>query len=319
MNLRRHFWKIRYQPRCFSIVIGNIHLGGTGKTPVVMSLARQLAGKIAVLSRGYRGECELTGAKVDPEHEQAARLYGDEPVQIALAGTADVYVGANRKRIFQQWIEPKKYDTVIMDDGFQHLNVRAQLQLVLFPVREMNWGRYTLPMGQLREPVNAIGSSDAILLTHWQSSFETIESTRAWLGQRFPNLPLFDVKLYSSGFFLSNSIETEIKDKKLVAFCGLANPGSFRECLKDHPRISLVSPFRDHHRYHENDIQRLVNYKNKLGAEGFVTTEKDWVKVGSRLGSLQEKVYVLRSECEIESSFWPFLESKRGNIDATAD
>ncbi len=258
------------------VSIGNISVGGSGKTPFVIALGRLLAERgiaFDVLSRGY-GRSSTEIAVVDPNGSPAQ--FGDEPLLIARKLQAPVIVGADRYEaglLAEQRFGSKLH---VLDDGFQHRRLHRDFDIVLLPAEDQAGS--LLPIGRLREPISALNRADAIVLTDSQAQAGHAKNT--WRAHRVIELPA------AAG--------------KSVAFCGIARPRQFLEGLKSSKlEIAGTFTFPDHYRYQQRDIDRLLALKKQTKAGSFITTEKDLINLGTLSTQLSPLAAVpLRIELE---------------------
>ena len=245
------------------VSIGNISVGGSGKTPFVIALGELLQQRsidFDVLSRGY-GRSSTGIAIVDPNGSPAQ--FGDEPLLIARKLHAPVIVGADRYRA--GLLAEKQFSSKLhlLDDGLQHRRLHRDFDIVLLPAEDQHGT--LLPMGRLREPLSALERADAVVLP--DSAEKPLHAKSAWLARR-------QIELTAEGM--------------LVAFCGIARPRQFFDALKAaRQEIAGTLTFHDHHRYAQRDIDRLRDLKKQTGASGFVTTEKDAINLGPLFAQLQ--------------------------------
>lgn len=275
-----------------TISIGNITVGGTGKTPLVAFVAEILAEKgekVCIISRGYKREDENKRVLVSDGKEILAdvRQAGDEPFEIAekLLGKAFVVADANRVE-GGLWAKEKFGITAfVLDDAFQHLKVKRDLNIVSIDATNPFGNGKTLPAGILREPLRNLNRADLIIITR-ANLVEEIEKLKLKIKNYNPNCPIITA---------SNKIShlTELKDfnKKLttynlpltteyLAFCGLGNPANFFEQLRNENfRLVQTINFPDHHFYNQNDIENLEASARKNKTRAFITTVKDAVKL----------------------------------------
>ncbi len=266
------------------ISVGNLTMGGTGKTPTVIALSQMLCqagNRVSILLRGYRGQ-NKRGPLLVSDGKQIrtdSLMAGDEAMVLArnLPG-ALVAVGTDRAES-GNWVESHfDVDVHLLDDGFQHLRVQRDLNLLLLDATDPFGRGYVPPLGRLREPLTGMRRADAILLTRVQVG-QTQDSLRGQLNQFIPATPVFLVrqKLVSASLFGS----TEIFDlgeinTHLLAFAGIGNPGQFFGSLRI-AGLKLAGElcFPDHHRYSRTDMQRLERECQRLGLNTVITTEKD--------------------------------------------
>ncbi|MGC2697445.1 MAG: tetraacyldisaccharide 4'-kinase [Candidatus Angelobacter sp.] len=246
------------------VSIGNISVGGSGKTPFVIALGellKQRGIEFDVLSRGY-GRSSPDIAVVDPNG--SPDQFGDEPLLIARKLQMPVIVGADR---YQTGLLAEKTFSSrlhLLDDGFQHRRLHRDFDIVLLPQDDL--ADVLLPVGRLREPQSALRRADAVV------TFEPLELSsfekQIWPARRSVTLPNIG--------------------GKAIAFCGIGRSRQFFEALRTlNQEISDKVAFGDHHRYQQRDIDRLLRLKNTHGADGFVTSEKDLVNLGTLSGQLQ--------------------------------
>jgi tetraacyldisaccharide 4'-kinase len=273
------------------VSVGNLTLGGTGKTPMVLHLARLLAGcglKPAVVSRGYGGRAKQPVNVVSDGQTLLlpAALAGDEPRLLAenLAGVP-VLTGIRRVLVGQAAIDSLGADIIVLDDGFQHLALRRDLDLALFNAGSPLGNGRVFPGGPLREPVPALARAHAFIITGVD---ETTSSQAAdfqgLLRDKFPGKPVFTAGYRAEGMMrLTASGSTPVAPQetgRLFAFCGLARPDSFRDFLaREGISVAGFATFQDHHRYTAPDLAELEQQARASGAAGLITTEKDAVKL----------------------------------------
>lgn len=252
-----HFFQVKKLARPV-ISIGNISVGGSGKTPFVIALGellKQHGIAFDVLSRGY-GRSSTEIAVVDPNGSPTQ--FGDEPLLIARKLEAPVIVGPDRYQA--GLLAEKKFTSKLhlLDDGFQHRRLHRDFDIVLLPAEDQRGS--LLPTGRLREPITALNRADAVVLTHPQAQAVTAKSI--WRARRVVELP--------AGV------------GKAIAFSGIARPRQFIEGLKSsNLEIAGAVTFRDHHRYEQRDIDRLLDLKKQTSAGSFITTEKDLINLGT--------------------------------------
>jgi len=258
------------------ISVGNISVGGSGKTPFVIALGQLLKQRgiaFDVLSRGY-GRTSTETVVVDPAG--APEQFGDEPLLIARKLEAPVVVGADRYRA--GLLAEKKFDTQLhlLDDGFQHRRLHRDFDLLLLPKEDASGS--LLPAGRLREPLSSIGRANAVVV------FDEMDLSR--FGK-----PVFKAR---------RVLALETPGGRAFAFCAIARPHQFFDLLRNQGQeIAGTRYFRDHHRYSQPDIDQLLRSKESAGADFFVTTEKDLVNLGSRVTQLQPlRMAGLRIELE---------------------
>jgi len=245
------------------ISVGNLTVGGTGKTPMVIWLAERLLAegkRVAILTRGYKGR----GGTSDEIELMKCRLR-----QRVLFG-----VGAHRYEQGKK-LEPN-VDVFLLDDGFQHLQLFRDVNILLIDVAQPLAKQTMLPTGRLREPISAMGRADLLVFTRT----ETVPGTTAAI-EKFQEYPVFSASTRLLGF-LQLGTQTEVLPAvnlgpgPFYAFCGIGNPFAFFQDLKNW-NIPLADQceFPDHHRYDRRDAAELQATARAAGATALLTTEKD--------------------------------------------
>lgn len=288
------------------ICVGNIHSGGSGKTPVSLEILLHLEGRGAVLvSRGYKGQCSRNPTRVNPTTVDGAQVYGDEPWMVAQQSKAPVYVGGDRAKVIRCVERDFERAVVVLDDGFQHLRLHRDVDFVVINADRTLEESFCLPLGDLREPLSALRAASAVLLT-CGSHEEPVQRWQTFLKGWVPAVPVFLARRKSLGLWRgSEPLET---DEKIVGFCGIAHPDRFVGQLKACHNSLFLKAFPDHHRYGESDVARLIADKHRHGGRWLVTTDKDWFKIGPTFEKQGEELLRLRIGYELSQDFWKFLE-----------
>ncbi|MEW6186480.1 MAG: tetraacyldisaccharide 4'-kinase [Thermodesulfobacteriota bacterium] len=272
--------------------IGNLSSGGTGKTPHTALLALYLKGlglKTAVLSRGYRGTKMKKGAVISDGRSVTGTIEegGEEPVWLArnLAGIP-VLVGRDRYRSGLFCHKTWQSEWVVLDDGFQHLQLHRDINLLLVSGHRPLSSDRLLPRGSLREPIKGMDRADAILVTHSErvEKAEREQISKA-LNERVPSRPVFFSRhqpIWLKPILGEKKLPLSLLEgKKVIGFCGLADPGSFEFSLRQLGADPVrMIPFADHHFYEEKDKIALEEMGRQARIDYLVTTEKDAVKLG---------------------------------------
>lgn len=297
------------------ISVGNITLGGTGKTPFVEFLARRLrfeGWRPAVLSRGYgrrsqgvvvvsRGEGPLVRAEEG----------GDEPVALARRLPGVLVVVSERRVDAGRAAENLGADVSILDDGYQHLALRRDLDLLLLDARDPFGGERFPPRGRLREPVSALGRADAFVFTRVDRQAPP-PPARMLLAEWNPKAPVFTARIRpvaltdEAGAPLDGG---DLARRRFVAVSGVAGPGDFAAALKDldlMPEESFV--FSDHHGYTDRDLTRIRRAADRTSSAWIATTEKDAVKLAGRMSL--PIVSVRLSVDVVEPGFFAFVAER---------
>ena len=300
-----------YRSSLAIVSIGNIHLGGSGKTPLVLELSRHFGARLpCIVMRGYRGKLSKQGALVDPSQSDGPELYGDEAFMLAKKLSRPVYVGADRVASVKLIEQREQCGVVILDDAFQNLRLRKTVNLVTIEVTKDPSDCFTLPLGSLREPLSMLRQADAIILVGASEHTNERQAWRAMLSSVTSTPPIFSVVRRSDGFWDGERPAVLQADRNWVAFCGIAHPKRFSDDLRLHQNIQFGHAFPDHHRYRESDLDRLEQLRESLGAAGFVTTEKDWFKVAPRLKVRTTPIFSFRIKYELPSAFTAWLDGR---------
>jgi tetraacyldisaccharide 4'-kinase len=286
----------------FVVSIGNLTAGGTGKTPAVVMLARWARNegyRVAILSRGYGGQSDSQVLEVSDSEAIKAdpQKSGDEPYLLArkLPG---IPVVTARKRFLAGSFAVKNFRTnfFLLDDGFQHLGLKRDLDLVLMDAASPFGNGRLLPWGPLREPIGQLARADGIVLTRFVSQSAT-QRTLGFLGAEFPAIPVFKADHLPEKVVFPQLNEVREPDflmgKRVLGFAGIARPDAFQETLaKLGANVVCFRGYRDHHRYTRDEIQALIRRKEKLGADYLLTSEKDWVRMAQFCPTCPEIAYL---------------------------
>jgi len=310
LRLRQNFYKrnILRSNRlpCVVISVGNLTVGGTGKTPMTMLVAKRiqrLGYKVVVMSRGYKGRAEKNGGIVSDGRTifMGAETAGDEPYMMAKR-LENVPVVVGRNRFKTGMLAAKKFvpDVLVLDDAFQHLRLVRDIDLVLLDCRRPFGNQHILPRGLLREPIDALERSDAFILTR-SDLVPRVEKTSllAKLEGILPGKAIFCTFYVSSiqkvvagvggktggtNGSLSKCGTASLRGRHVFAFSGLADNQDF---LRTVPNFKCVVTgalkFPDHHPYSERDLDNIVQSAKRSKADCLVTTEKDYVRIAHRI------------------------------------
>jgi tetraacyldisaccharide 4'-kinase len=284
--------------RARTISVGNLTTGGTGKTPLVAHIAKILLArgeKVCILTRGYkRDEPRKRILVANGEHILAdANVAGDEPFELAqkLEGKAIIIADADR-RSAGEWAKRKFGVTAfILEDGFQHRQVRRDVDIVCIDATEPWGGGKTLPLGRLREPKSGLGRADIVVITRSDLS-DQISDLKSEIPDLNPDADVFEARNKIVSVVPANGEnvgEDALFDRAqpALAFCAIGNPGSFFEQLKNEGfELAATKAFRDHHRYSQADADALEEQAAAVGAKAFLTTAKDAVKLAEITFSL---------------------------------
>jgi len=263
--LYRSAWLKQKRLKGTVISVGNLTVGGTGKTPMVIWLAEKFLAegkRVAILSRGYRG----TNGTSDEI----------EVMKFRLQGRTSFGIGTDRFAEGQRIESQQPIDVFLLDDGFQHLKLARDLDILLMDASRPLHGESLLPAGPLREPVSAMGRANVVVFTRTETMPGTDEAIN-----RLTQFPVFAAATRLLGFRrLGGDIHLqqleEIGAGPFFAFCGLGNPNAFLSDLRNWG-LTLCghAVYPDHHRYTAQDISEIRQVAKQAGANALVTTEKD--------------------------------------------
>lgn len=304
--LYRHGWFTQRRLPARVVGVGNLTLGGTGKTVLVASLAQWLRDRgfrVGIISRGYRGRG--SGIRVVSEGRGALLAVeeaGDEPYLLAqtLPGVP-VVVGPDRYEAGRLAMERFQCQYLLLDDAFQNLTLAKDLEILLMNARDP-WGTGKLfPAGVLREPLSALGRADWIVLTRAEPG-EAKSLTGAI--RRYNSRAPIIVAAYAPSELIvwgdPDPLPVEhMVGRRCLGFVGIADPSSFETVVRAGGATLLeLHSFRDHHPYSQKDLERLETRARALGAAALLTTEKDAVRLPPR-HRFELPLWVLRIRLEI--------------------
>ena len=246
------------------VSVGNISVGGAGKTPLVIRLAELLTNRgvsVDVLSRGY-GRASRATERVDADG--SAERFGDEPLLIARCTGVPVYVGASRYDAGllaeRELPGPRVH---LLDDGFQHRRLDRDVDIAV--VHRSDFAEPLLPAGRMREPLAALRRASIVVLRNEDAALGEV------LREHGIEAPVW---------LVTRNLEIPGGVRRAIVFCGIAHPDEFVATLRGRGiQIAASCAFRDHHRYSTADIDRLTQLASRHAADAFVTTEKDAVRL----------------------------------------
>src|SRR5882724_10039755 len=317
------------------IAIGNLTVGGTGKTPVVEKFARELQNQgrtVAILSRGYRSKPPpLTHRLLDKllfrEDSTPPRIVsdgksllldsetaGDEPYMLA-SNLKDVIVLVDKDRVKSGRYAIEKFgcDTLLLDDGFQYWKLRGRRRdIVLIDYQQPFGNGHLLPRGTLREPPSHLARANTIFIT--KSDGNTTELRRR-IGQFNANAGIIECvhhPLYFEDVFTGERHDLEwIKSRKIASLSGIAQPGSFEQSLvKLTGELVYSKRFADHHRFTQQEVLNAINRSKKRQADTIITTQKDAVRF-PKIDRRDLPIYFMRVEIKILSGASDFQDCVR--------
>jgi len=314
MRLRAYLYRIGVfsskKVRVPVVSVGNLTMGGTAKTPMVIYICRLLGQRLrtAVLSRGYGGSSREAvnvvstgeGPLLSPE------LAGDEPCLLAkkLPGTM-VLTGPKRVVTAAHAVERLGAEAIVLDDGFQHLALRRDVDIVLFAAAAPLADGWVCPGGLLREPFAALRRASVFVITGVEADcLEQARRFKKMLLEHFPKTPVFFGRYGVDSVSLVDSHDDLIPPERrnFFAFCGIARPGSFFHTLEQEGlTVGGQRSFRDHKKFQPDDLRALEAEAGALGCDALITTEKDYVKLAALRVNLP--LYVVQVSLKMSPEF----------------
>lgn len=298
-----------------TIVIGNLAIGGTGKSPMTEYLIRLLKEryKVSTLSRGYGRK--TTGFRW-VETTSTALEVGDEPLQFKRKfPDITVAVSEDRCKGIQQ-LEPH-HDLVILDDAFQHRKLKAGLYILLFDYQSLFKPILTLPTGDFRDVLSSTRRADLIIITKCPADIS--DKNKAHIEhiiRKHSISPIFYTAIdYDQPRDVNNiTYPHELENKEIVLFCGIANPSPLLKYLHDKGNVVHLHQFADHHNYTDADFEKIIQAYQKLNNETSIilTTEKDMQRVDTLLFEKLPLFYIpihLQTVDKQQHTFDHFIEN----------
>src|SRR5437763_1806289 len=307
------------------IAIGNLTVGGTGKTPVVEKFARELRDQgrnVAILSRGYRSKPapfhevlinkillrdDTTPPRVVSDGKSLlldSEMAGDEPYMLA-SNLKDVVVLVDKDRVKSGRYAIEKFgcDTLLLDDGFQYWKLRGRrMDVVLIDYQQPFGNEHMLPRGTLREPPSHLARASTIFITKSVGNTATIHRRMAEFNADAGVVECVHHPLYFEDVFTGERYNLELlKEKKIASFSGIAQPESFELSLvKLGAELVYSKRFSDHHRFSQQEVLNVINRSKKRQAHAIITTQKDAVRF-PKLDRRDLPIYFMRVEIKILS------------------
>jgi tetraacyldisaccharide 4'-kinase len=310
VSARHLYWTMmKRQAPVVTVSVGNLTVGGTGKTPFTLFLARRLQShglRVGIVSRGYgrarsrmRSELVADGGKLTISPEEA----GDEPAMMARSFTGPIAVAHRRIDGIEHLLRLGPLDAVILDDGFQHERLNRDVDLLLVS-NERGFGNgWMLPAGPMREPIRSIGRADAIIVMNTGTGASAVRPSqmKKLTARRLLHASVRPRALLAIENGVWHETPLGLAGRRVLAVSGLADPIAFYAMLRDLD-ADLVGIFEypDHHAYTNADWQAIVNAMRDTD-NIVVTTEKDLVKL-ERFPFPRDSLYALRLEVTIDAA-----------------
>lgn len=280
------------------ISIGNITMGGAGKTPLVIFFAQSLLErgfKPVILIRGYMG-AEGKGQASDEVSLLKAKL-----------GSVDVLPGADRIENAKRYLQNNRCDVFILDDGFQHRKISRDLNILAVDATNPFGNGALIPRGILREPLSGLSRSDMVILTRSDLGRDKIAAVKNTVKQKNPNAETIETVHRPVKFVDVKRGEesrlSALRGKAVLAFCAIGNPAGFEATLKGlDVDVRDLEIFPDHHAFAPDDIERLEKKCAELGVTAMVTTAKDAVKLQEHINKMKDQIKWFYLDIMIEVS-----------------
>lgn len=290
------------------ISVGNLTLGGTGKTPITLALIDHIKTKgwtVGVVSRGYgRRNKGVLHVELGPS---AATQFGDEPVLIkTIFPDIPVVVGEKRVIAARNLIESQKVQFVISDDSFQHRSLKRDLNLLLFDATENMKDYRVMPVGRGRESISAaLRRADYFVITKINlAANDQLKDFIFWLKEK-SNKPVLLAAYKFNGFesMLGEKVQ-DLKDKSYLV-SGIAKPETIEATISGHVELVKHKRFADHHRYTHREVEAILDEASTLQARWIITTAKDATKL-RQFHRLKERLWVIDLKIKFEGDFKVF-------------
>lgn len=279
------------------VSVGNLTVGGTGKTPVLIYLTRVLTSRgirVGIVSRNYKSATKDI-LKVEPKNDSQisdGRLFGDEPLLIFQSTGVPVYVGPKKMETAKEIVRTEKIDAVMVDDGFQHQALKKNCNILLCDVTQMDASNHLLPRGRYREPFEGYRKADIIFWTKTnfvpESHLTELKKMVSFSGPQvdwefvltkidFPSFTGLNYDVQQGPGLGGKNDFSSIR--RFVLVSAIARPEYFKKIVQDlNPKSEIVEKkFRDHHQYTEADLKIIFN--KPVNFHHFLTTEKDYTKL----------------------------------------
>lgn len=313
-------WEVRKRRRlpCPVVSIGNLTVGGTGKTPLTIWLARWLCQqrwRVAVLSRGYGGQRRDEPCVVSNGAGPLCTWseVGDEPYLLAqeLPGIP-ILVGKDRFASGQHARQHFGTQVVILDDGFQHYRLARDLDIVLVDATNPFGQGALLPRGILREPLRALQRADVVVLTRVELAQATLRDVTEQIRRWAPNVPIYHLRTTVQAVWEEDTQlcggATSLHRRRVVAFAGIGNPQAFAATLTQlGSDVAALVVFPDHHPYTERDWRAIIDVVHRYEADCLVTTTKDRVRL-TPSWQASAPLYTIRIEVNFREDEQPFQQ-----------
>jgi tetraacyldisaccharide 4'-kinase len=278
----------------FVVSVGNITAGGTGKTPFVAMLSDWAAHKgfrTAILSRGYKGKTKRESLVVSDGKGQISSVYdaGDEPILLAKKlPSTPVLISKDRYATGDMALRLFKSELLLLDDGYQHLSLQRDLNVLLIDAKRQFGNGSLLPLGPLREFFEGIKRADLIVISRC-SERDRGDGLIELLRETVPGKPVLHSSHLPDEVIFPYTGEAHppqiLEEKNVMAFAGIAHPDDFLEMITGlGAHVVAFTGYADHHSYGDRDFEALASWNRRSEVDFLLTTEKDWVRIEETLG-----------------------------------
>ena len=293
-----------YKPHLYTVSVGNLTTGGTGKTPITAEIANYFVKKgdyPAILSRGYGGNLSNKDVNIISDGDTlnyTSIEAGDEPYWLANNCPKCAVLTCSSRVKAARLAKNKLHCTkLILDDGYQHQKIGRDLNLLVVDCEKQFSNGFVLPLGALREPVSEIKRADKIIVVNKSFSDKKAKTFARFLRKKY-NKPSYVCSMAPDVVYNIKD-NTEIDDSQpVIAFSAIAQPEQFYKFLRRYD-VLATKDFPDHHIYSLDDIKELIALKEQYGAKFMITTEKDAVKIREIVRS-DEEIYALKLRPQID-------------------
>ncbi|WP_288322413.1 tetraacyldisaccharide 4'-kinase [uncultured Selenomonas sp.] len=334
LTMYRWGWAKKERLGCYVISLGNVTVGGTGKTPTAQHLAREISDmgyRVAILNRGYRAKWRGEVGIVSDGHtlKMDAETAGDEAFMLAKhLPNVPVLIGAQRAVTGRYAIEHFGAEVAILDDGYQHWQLERDMDILLVDAVNVFGNGYLLPRGTLREPLSHIDRADVCLMTkvdqaapgaiaHIWETFRSYNQDGLILESIHQPRQFVRLSDWYEDIAAGGVPVTEMEGRKVLAVSAIGNPASFEQTLAD-LGIEMVESMRypDHHDYGERDMAEVLYRAETLGVEAIVITEKDAVKVPGDVVRAKWRIpmYVISVEVTLQKGREEFFQELKRQL-----
>jgi tetraacyldisaccharide 4'-kinase len=277
----------------YVVSVGNITVGGTGKTPFVAMLSDWMTHngfRTAILSRGYKGKSKRESLVVSDGKGRIASVYdaGDEPILLAKKlPSTPVLISKDRHAIGDMALRLFNAEVLLLDDGYQYLSLHSDLNILLIDAKRQFGNGSVLPLGPMREPFEGIKRADLIVISRCSEQDRGDELVRL-LGKTVPGKPVLHSSHLPDEVFFPPTGEVHpphiLKGKNVMAFAGIAHPDDFLEMITGlGAHVVEFMGYPDHYAYRDSDLEAFASWSKRSAVDFLLTTEKDWVRIDEKI------------------------------------